>query len=103
MPQYGVASIFKMLHLKRPQLIPIIDEWAREAWAKTYSQSWTVDQLVDITFAMTKELGRRLESLNEIQEVALQLGWPYNSLSKLRLYDIVFWVYENNRRDEQLR
>lgn len=74
MTDYGVARMFKMLHLKRPQLIPVIDDWAREAWAETFSQTWTIDELVEITFAMGRELGVRLEGLNEIREVALELG-----------------------------
>jgi Family of unknown function (DUF6308) len=98
LPQYGVASIFKMLHLKRPQLIPVIDDWARRAWTARYSEAWTLDELVETTFLMGKELGARQEGLNEMREVAVSMGWPYNSLSRLRLYDIVFWCYEFERR-----
>jgi hypothetical protein len=66
---------------------------AREARAETFSQNWTIDESVGITFTMGRELRDRLENLNEIREVALELGLPYTSLSKLRLYDIIFWVY----------
>lgn len=100
MLSYGVARISKMLHLKRPQLIPVIDDWIRRAWSGCYSENWTFDDLVEITFAMAKELGARHKGLNEIREVAQEMGWPYNSLSRLRLYDVTFWDYENEARRE---
>ena len=92
---YGVARITKMLHRKRPQLIPIVDDWAREAWSENVSQSWTIDDVVEITFTISRELGVRVEVLEEIQKVALELGPPYSGLSRLRLYDIVFWANES--------
>jgi hypothetical protein len=98
MPHYGVARMFKMLHLKRPQLIPVIDEWVREAWTENFSPRWTIDDLVEVTFAMREALGSRLDGLNEIRDVAQELGWPYSSLSRLRTYDIIFWAYEYERK-----
>jgi hypothetical protein len=49
---------------------------------------------VKIAFAMGKELGARREGLDEIHMVAQELGPPFNSLSKLRLYDLAFYCYE---------
>lgn len=99
---FALASITKMLHLKRPRLIPIIDDWVRQAWIRPYRRKWTMPEAADLTFRMGDELSLRLEGLNELRGVARSLGWPYDALSTLRLYDIVFWSYEAERRKTEL-
>ncbi len=99
-PSNAVASIFKMLHLKRPQLIPVIDDWTRQAWNESYSRKWTFDELVEIMSRMSRELGARREGLEELQTVAQDLGWPFNSLSRLRLYDVAFYGHEIETRED---
>lgn len=89
--EFGPPKITKLLHLKRPLLIPIIDDQVRRAWNPRARTEWSVAELVDIAFEMGKELGSRRPGLSVLKAVADSLGWPYNSLSRLRLYDIVSW------------
>lgn len=87
---YGPALITKLLHLKRRRLIIPIDSRLRKAWPTPPHQA-EMDELVDITFDIGRELRRRKASLARLRKVADEMGWPYNSLSTLRLYDIISW------------
>jgi hypothetical protein len=86
---YGPALMTKMLHLKRRRLIIPIDTRLRRAW--TVTPGGELDGMVDITFAIGSELRRRRGSLRQLRKTADGMGWPYNNLSTLRLYDIVSW------------
>lgn len=51
LPGFGPARSTKMLHKKRPALIPIIDSWQMAAWAKRIDP-WATSDMVDITFEL---------------------------------------------------
>ena len=87
---YASASVTKMLHRKRPRLIPILDSQVLDVW----SPGWTFDDLVDVAFALGAELGERESSRAALRKVADELGPPYSDLSTLRLYDIAsYWRF----------
>jgi len=86
---YGPALMTKMLHLKRRRLIIPIDTRLRKAWPIPAGAE--LDDMVDITFAIGRELSHRRASLRQLRKIADGMGWPYNNLSTLRLYDIVSW------------
>ncbi|MGH9169712.1 MAG: DUF6308 family protein [Acidimicrobiales bacterium] len=88
---YAHALITKMLHLKRRRLIIPIDSRLRKAWVIPYKKAWTLNEMVDVTFQVGGELGQRPETLRLLRATADRMGWPYNTLSTLRLYDIVSW------------
>lgn len=97
---YGPASITKMLHLKRPMLIPIIDDFMQRAWRKDYSSAWSTEDLVEVTFSLRGELTLRVPQLNELRRIAQDLGGPWHSLSRLRLFDILCWSNEYRKESE---
>lgn len=100
MPHYGVASFTKMLHLKRPLLLPIIDNLVRNAWVVPNRAAWITDDLVDIVFSMKKHLSERRETLSCLRGIANELGSPWSGLSDLRLYDVLaYQVMFRNRSD----
>lgn len=86
---YGPALITKLLHLKRRRLIIPVDSRLRKAWPTTRRAE--LDELVDITFDVGRELRTRRAGLDQLRRTADAMGWPYNSLSTLRLYDIISW------------
>jgi hypothetical protein len=95
-PYFRAARITKMLHVKRPRLIPIIDSYVAQAWGLGVPQ--TPSGMMTMTFRISEELGQRRNSIEAIKEIASELGPPYASLSRLRLYDIVAWRQEDEER-----
>lgn len=100
-PQFRVARATKLLHLKRPRLIPVFDSWTAEAWLpQGDSQRWTTEEAVDAIFRMGTELKLRLSMMADIESLAATLPPPFPSLTPLRLYDILFWMWMNSHREE---
>lgn len=96
LPGFGPATCTKMLHKKRPALIPIIDSWQLQAWGKR-SASWRTRDMVDVVFEIRgKALIPQAEELaalgNKLETGSSKL--PH--LSAVRLYDILFWELSNN-------
>ena len=90
-PSYGMASITKRLHLKGPRLVCPIDSRLWDAWIIPNPQNWLTSDLVDVTFEIGWELRARRTSLRRLKTTADSMGWPFDALSILRLYDIVSW------------
>lgn len=100
LPSYKAARFTKMLHLKRPALIPIIDSYVLSAWRERGGK-WTSEELAEITLRIRDELSEpdRMKALEALKEGAEALGEPWAELSKLRLFDIVsYWHTKNLRR-----
>lgn len=89
-PQYGAAACTKMLHRKRPRLLPIIDSGIYRAWFDKNSSSWRTDEMADIVLKVADEMRppERQRELDLAAEIAREL-WPNVELTKLRIYDIV--------------
>lgn len=93
MTSYKAARFTKMLHLKRPALIPILDAYVLRAWRERRG-GWTSEELAEITLRIRDELSEpdRMKALEALKEGAEGLGEPWAGLSKLRLFDIVsYW------------
>lgn len=89
-PEFGPARATKMLHRKRPLLIPILDSWQLEAWRKR-PDPWSTDDMVDVVFMIRGQLLRAQEEMAEVRRrlASAEPTLPY--LSDVRLYDILFW------------
>ncbi|MGH9201244.1 MAG: DUF6308 family protein [Vicinamibacterales bacterium] len=85
---FGPAVASKLLHRKRPRMIPVIDSYAENAWG-TEQRLSKADRMLAVTTAMRNELGERRRSRAETRSVAEALGDPYAKLSDLRLYDLL--------------
>ncbi len=96
LPQFGTARCTKMLHKKRPDLIPILDRWQLEAWGKRIS-AWHVDEMADAVFSIRSTIAPQA---HEFAELALCLKHAHPllpDLSVVRLYDILFWELSNRQ------
>jgi hypothetical protein len=90
LPHFGPARCTKMLHKKRPNLIPIIDSWQLQAWGKPTETRRTGD-MVDVVFSIRNAIAPQAD---EFAELALRLKDTDSllpDLSVVRLYDILFW------------
>ncbi len=91
---FGPARCTKMLHKKRPALIPIIDSWQLQAWSKP-AQSWRTDDMVEVVFNIQKLIISHADEFRELAEHLKSVGRPIPHLSAVRLYDILFWEHSN--------
>jgi len=91
---FGPAKCTKMLHRKRPRLIPIIDSYSRLLWAGASSSAWTTNEMVEITIALGHWLADHEGELETVRGLAVE-QWPDLELSDVRLYDII--QYEHMR------
>ena len=87
LPGFGAATSTKMLHKKRPDLIPIVDRWQFDAWgAKT---------MIDVVFCIQNMLRPQVDEFIALRDCLTsgESNLPY--LSLIRLYDIMFWKLSN--------
>lgn len=92
----GIAVATKILHLKRPKLIPILDSFVVKFLTEIDTQNVLDKQhLAEIgvkTIGVIREdIRRNLESFTKLRQRLSDLPIP---LSKVRLYDILVWSTE---------
>lgn len=89
LPEFGPARCTKLLHKKRPLLIPIIDSYMLVAW--DYSdpaRRWRSEDMVELTFRLGEYLRANAAFLKSLR--ARLVGDPLvGALSDVRLYDII--------------
>ena len=92
----GIAVATKILHLKRPKLIPILDSFVvkfltgidvQNVWDKLYLAEIGV-KTIDV---IRKDIQTNLEAFTQLQKNLSDLPIP---LSIVRLYDILVWSTE---------
>lgn len=92
----GIAVATKILHLKRPKLMPILDSFVvkflfgidtQNVWDKQYLAEIGV-KTIDV---IRKDIRRNLEAFTRLQERLSDLPIPLNIV---RLYDILVWSTE---------
>lgn len=88
-PSYALAQVSKLLHRKRPELLPVVDDQVRRAWQTPFKSHWRSEDYVRIVFDIGTELRNRMEVLRALKEMADELGRPWSQLSPLRLFDIL--------------
>lgn len=94
LPGFGPARCTKMLHKKRPALIPIIDSWQLEAWGKP-TQAWRTDDMAQIVFEIQGTIIPFADDFSELSERLKLADQSLPPLSTVRLYDILFWEGSN--------
>jgi len=90
LPGFGPARCTKMLHKKRPALIPILDSWQLEAWDKP-TGSWRTDDMADVVFGIRDKIVPQVSEFYELAERLKRADPSLPCLSAVRLYDILFW------------
>jgi len=87
----GEARTTKVLHKKRPQLIPIIDGQMVIGWYYAgYSgpKKWGIDRMVEVTERIREDMRRNTDPLRELQKELVEAGI---NLTRVRLFDMVLW------------
>jgi len=92
-PGFGPAATTKLLHKKRPHLIPIIDSWQLGAWGKGRN-TWKTKEMADVAFEIRKEIRENQSFISDVKDGLSKS--PHKDLSDIRIYDILFW--ENSRK-----
>ncbi|MFL5854478.1 MAG: DUF6308 family protein [Solirubrobacteraceae bacterium] len=91
-PGIGLAGATKLLHLKRPRLVPILDRFVAETIGVSLPDSPTVEQRVAIgqrlATAIRREGRRNLDALRRIQGELVEddIHRPL-----IRIFDVVLW------------
>jgi hypothetical protein len=87
----GEARTTKVLHKKRPQLIPIIDGQMVIGWYYAgYSEpkKWGIDRMLEVTERIREDMRRNMDPLRELQKELVEEGI---NLTRVRLFDVVLW------------
>lgn len=97
LPSFGPARCTKMLHKKRPNLIPILDSWQLQAWGQP-TDVWHTGNMVDVVFGIQSTIAPQAGQFAELALCLKHADPSLPDLSVVRLYDILFW--ELSRRVE---
>jgi hypothetical protein len=93
LPGIGVARMTKVLHRKRPALVPILDDVVRSYLRSVEPLAATGDtanQALVLTRAYHRELHHQLAELTELRDALDGRGIQ---LSECRILDILLWAY----------
>lgn len=93
LPAVGVARMTKVLHRKRPALVPILDEVVRSYLCDVEPLVLTgaaADQALTLTQAYQRELHHELAELTQLREALDVRGIQ---LTDCRILDILLWAY----------
>jgi hypothetical protein len=94
----GEARTTKVLHKKRPQLIPIIDGRMVISWYFAgYSgpKKRGIDRMIDVTQRIREDVARNRDPLQELQKELVKAGV---NLTRVRLFDVVLWEAYQRRK-----
>ena len=89
----GFSKTTKILHTLHPDLIPMIDNPLQELYRKKINLHWTEQQAsqIFIDYYENLKLEVNWKNLDKIYDVILKNKIP--SLSKVRLFDILWWSF----------
>ncbi|MGH9056012.1 MAG: DUF6308 family protein [Acidimicrobiales bacterium] len=93
LPAVGVPRMTKVLHRKRPALVPILDEVVRSYLCNVEPLAPTgdaADQALGLTRAYHRELHHQLAELTELR---VALDGRDIQLTECRILDILLWAY----------
>lgn len=85
------ARVTKVLHKKRPQLIPIVDgKMVIGRYYAEYSgpKKWGVPRMVAVTQRIREDMIENASSLRQLQKELLEKGIK---LTRVRLFDMLLW------------
>jgi Family of unknown function (DUF6308) len=91
-PGIGLAGATKLLHLKRPRLIPILDQFVAEVMGITLPASPTVDQRIAIARRLSTAIrreGRR--NIGVLQRTQTELAKDGITRPLIRIFDAILW------------
>ena len=91
-PGIGLAGATKLLHLKRPRLIPILDQLVAEMMGVSLPASPTVEQRVAIAQRLASAIRREARSNVEVlRRIRTQLATGEITRPLIRIFDAILW------------
>lgn len=93
LPAVGVPRVTKVLHRKRPALVPVLDEVVRSYLCDVEPLSLTgdaADRALTLTQAYHRELHHQLAELTQLR---VALDGRGIQLSECRILDVLLWAY----------
>jgi hypothetical protein len=85
----GLAGATKLLHLKRPRLIPILDQLVAEMMGVTRPANPTVDQRARRLATAIRREGRR--NIDVLQRIQAELAEGGITRPLIRIFDAILW------------
>jgi len=89
----GFSTATKILHTIYPEIIPMIDIPLQRKYKKEINHSWTckkADEIL-IDFYDNLENGDIRKNLNELSAKLIKINLKH--LTKIRIFDILWWSY----------
>jgi len=89
----GLSTTTKILHTLYPKIIPMIDNPLQKKYREAINDAWTKKQAdeIFINFYNNLKMGSNRENLNYIFDKLLENNIQH--LSKIRIFDILWWSY----------
>ena len=89
----GLSTTSKILHTLYPKIIPMIDNPLQNKYREKINNVWTEKQAdeIFINFYNNLKMGSNQENLNYIFDRLLENNIQH--LSKIRIFDILWWSY----------
>lgn len=89
----GLSTVTKILHTLYPKIIPMIDSPLQNKYREKINNVWTEKQAdkIFIDFYKNLKIGGNRKNLNYIFDKLLENNIQH--LSKIRIFDILWWSY----------
>jgi hypothetical protein len=89
----GLSTTTKLLHTLYPKIIPMIDRPLQKKYHEVINNVWTEKRadVIFIDFYNNLQMGSNRENLNHIFDKLLENNIQH--LSKIRIFDILWWSY----------
>jgi len=89
----GLSTTTKILHTLYPKIIPMIDNPLQNKYREKINNAWTEERAdkIFIDFYNNLKMGNNRENLNYIFDKLLENNIQH--LSKIRIFDILWWSY----------
>lgn len=102
LPMFGSARCTKLLHKKRPALIPIIDSWQLQAWGGKVG-CWSLDAMVNVVFHIREQMAPYGDDFLAVQRALIKKDATFPVLTPVRIYDILSWEKSLEWQNAELR
>ena len=91
-PGIGLASATKVLYLKRPLFVPILDRFVAEVMGVNLPDAPSVAQRVQVGRQLVAALRREgRANLDVLRDIQRQLGEEFPKRSLVRIFDLILW------------
>lgn len=93
----GLSTATKVLHTRYPRIIPMVDSMIQEEYRREVNPRWTQDNCSQILIDYYKNLSIEPNRQN-LTEVYIKVSKNLPGLTKVRVFDILWWSYLKAKR-----